>query len=387
MLGLNEARHAVTRHGGKVGIDGFDGMADGDGLYIVHAMRVDPWSTPRQPGNGPASPPISAAMLGPVVSRPVGARPYPDSMTTDLNQAAALVALLRARQPRLTWNDIATEVMFSGDAVEACRGLLGDDGLVADPRVDAAINEARDDVLAWQRDGLHFVTVLDESYPDRLRDIRETPPFLFAAGALLPGDRGMSVVGSRKASERGHQIARAAAELLVAKGLTVIAGLAAGIDTTAHRAALDVGGRTVAFIGTGIRQYYPAENYALQDEIAERGLVLSQFWPDAPPTKQSFPIRNASMSGYGMGTIVVEAGETSGTRIQARLAVEHGRPVILTDMVANSTKWGAALVGRPGVHVAAGIGELDETIDRVLDEQAALGRALEQLGDIAPSAA
>jgi DNA processing protein len=234
---------------------------------------------------------------------------------------------------------------------------------------------------------LHFVTVLDEDYPDRLRDIRETPPFLFSAGALQPDDRGMSVVGSRKASERGHQIARSAAEILAARGLSVIAGLADGIDTTAHRTALDAGGRTVAFLGTGIRQYYPAHNRALQDEIAERGLVLSQFWPDAPPTKQSFPIRNASMSGYGMGTIVVEAGETSGTRIQARLAVEHGRPVILTDVVAASTNWGAALVGRPGVHVVRSAADLGDTIDRVLEEQAALGRALAELGAIAPTAA
>ncbi len=324
--------------------------------------------------------------LGAACGHGVGASPYPDVMTTDLEQAAALVALLRARVPRLTWNDVATELMFSGDAIETCHRLLSGDGLLADPRVEASIAEARLDVAAWLRDGLRMVTVLDEDYPDRLRDIRETPPFLFAAGALRPDDRGMSVVGSRKASERGHQIARSAAEILVAKGLSVIAGLADGIDTTAHRTALDVGGRTVAFIGTGIRRYYPARNRALQDEVAERGLVLSQFWPDAPPTRQSFPIRNASMSGYGMGTIVVEAGETSGTRIQARLAVEHGRPVILTDTVATSTTWGAALVGRPGVHVVSGAGDLHDTIDRVLEEQTALGRALAQLGVIAPSA-
>ena len=308
-------------------------------------------------------------------------------MTTDLDQAAALVALLRARLPRSTWNDIATEVMFSGDAIGVCRSRLGDDGLVADPRVDAAIDEARRDVAAWCRSGARLVTVLDEAFPDRLREIRETPPFLFAAGTLVAGDRGMSVVGSRKASDRGHQVARTAAQLLVSKGLTVIGGLAAGIDTTAHRAALDAGGRTVAFIGTGIRQHYPAANRALQDEIAERGLVLSQFWPDAPPTRQSFPIRNAAMSGYGMGTIVIEAGETSGTRIQARLAVAHGRPVILTDTVAEGTEWGAALVGRPGVHVVAGRAQLDETIDLVLEEQSALARALESLDESAPTAA
>lgn len=308
-------------------------------------------------------------------------------MTTALDQTAALVALLRARLPRMTWNDIATDILFSGDAVEVCRRRLSDEGLVADPRVDAAIDEARQQVLAWQRDGLRLITVLDPEFPQRLLDIRETPPFLFAAGTLLPDDRGMSVVGSRKASTRAHQIAGAAAELLVDKHLTVIAGLAAGIDTIAHRTALDAGGRTVAFIGTGITKHYPPVNRALQDEISDRGLVLSQFWPDAPPTRRSFPIRNASMSGYGMGTIVVEAGETSGTRIQARVAVEHGRPVILTDMVVEATEWGTALVGRPGVHVVASTSELDETIDRVLDEQSALTHALDSLGDFTPTAA
>lgn len=129
------------------------------------------------------------------------------------------------------------------------------------------------------------------------------------------------------------------------------------------------------------------ENRTLQDQIARQGLVLSQFWPDAPPTKQSFPIRNASMSGYGLATIVVEASETSGTRIQARLAVEHGRPVILTDSVASSTEWGAALVGRPGVHVASGVSGLSASIDRILDGQNALRHALEALNGLTPSAA
>jgi DNA processing protein len=259
-----------------------------------------------------------------------------------------------------------------------------DDGaMIADPQVTAALERARCEVQQWEQDGLRMLTVLDDEYPSRLLDIRETPPLIFARGDLVPEDRGMSVVGSRRASQRGHQIAAIAAELLVSKGLTVIAGLAAGIDTTAHRAALDAGGRTVAMIGTGITRYYPAENRALQDEIAARGLIMSQFWPEAHPTTQNFPIRNASMSGYGMGTVVIEASETSGTRIQARLAVEHGRPVILSDIVVEQTKWGRALVDRPGVRVASGADELDRTIDEVLDEQNALSRALGSLEGIA----
>lgn len=313
-------------------------------------------------------------------------------MTTQApDQAAALVALLRAKLPERSWSDIASEALFTGDVHEVWLNYSLGSGLIADPRMTALLDEARASVSEWADAGLRMITVLDDHYPARLREIRETPPFLFADGMLIEDDRGMSVVGSRRASEHGNKVARMAAQLLVDKGLTVIAGLAAGIDTVAHRTALELGGRTVAFIGTGITKFYPAENRGLQQQIAQRGLVLSQFWPDASPTRHSFPIRNAAMSGYGMATIVVEAGETSGTRIQARLAVEHGRPVILTDAVAERTKWGAALVGRPGVHVVSSTSELDATISLVVQSESgperALGKALSSLGGSAHFAA
>jgi DNA processing protein len=161
--------------------------------------------------------------------------------------------------------------------------------------------------------------------------------------------------------------------------VTVLSGLAAGIDATAHRAALAAGGRTVAVVGTGIRKYYPVENRALQDEIAERGLVLSQFWPDAPPRRQSFPIRNATMSGYGLGTVVVEAGEHSGARIQARVAVEHGRPVVLTDLVVERNEWARALTTRPGVHVASGLADVVTIVRGLVSERDAIETTLAQL--------
>lgn len=221
--------------------------------------------------------------------------------------------------------------------------------------------------------------MLDDEYPVRLRDIREVSPFLFYEGDLRTHDDGMSVVGSRSATAWGLNLAAEAARLLVSQGLSVIAGLAAGIDTAAHRATLDANGRTVAFIGTGIAQSYPKENVALQREIAERGLVLSQFYPDAPPSKVSFPMRNASMSGYGLATIVVEAGEHSGTRIQARLAGEHGRPVIVTDRVVETTTWGQALVGKSNVHVVSSIGDLKVAVDQVRRAPGRLRDALEAL--------
>lgn len=180
----------------------------------------------------------------------------------------------------------------------------------------------------------------------------------------------------RKASDRGLAIAAGVAHELVARGVTVAAGLALGIDTAAHSAALADGGRTVAVIGTGINKVYPAKNRDLHEEIASHGLLLSQFWPDAPPQKQNFLMRNATMSGYGLATVVVEAGEHSGARAQARIAVEHGRPVILTDLVVGRNDWAQALVGRPGIHVASSLKSVLDAVDQLIAERSAVGAEL-----------
>ena len=156
------------------------------------------------------------------------------------------------------------------------------------------------------------------------------------------------------------------ARALTARGMTVVSGLARGIDTAAHRAALDAGGRTVAVIGTGIGGVYPAENRGLQRQIASRGLVLSQFWPDAPAGKHTFLMRNATMSGYGLATVVIEAGETSGARAQARTAVEHGRQVILTNQVVAQNQWAQRLIGRSGVHIASSVDDVMHIVEQAV---------------------
>jgi DNA processing protein len=280
-------------------------------------------------------------------------------MNADHEEQTALVALLRVRPSGLTWPDIMTEVVSTGSAVEVWNQLV-QPALV--PSVDDPLRVAHANIVEWLASSLTMTTVLDTNYPSQLLGIHQAPPILFARGELQPNDIAVSVVGSRDATDRGIAIADGISRNLVARGLTVMAGLALGIDTAAHKAALAEGGRTVAVIGTGINRYYPPTNQGLQDEIASSGLVLSQFWPDAPATKQSFPMRNVTMSGYGIATVVVEAGEHSGTRTQARAAVGHGRPVILTDLVFNSTKWGRELADRPGVYVASGLNEVSEIV-------------------------
>lgn len=293
-------------------------------------------------------------------------------------ELAALLVVLRRRPGGAGWGEIAFDVAARGSAIGAL-AELSDDALFASAEEEADLTAARATVAAWREAGLRAVTVLDEDYPRRLLGVRETPPFLFYEGVLAEPDAGMSVVGSRSASEKGLRFAADAARFLVSEGLSVIAGLASGVDAAAHRAALDENGRTVAFIGTGIRKSYPAQNTALQREIAARGVVLSQFYPDAPPTKQNFPMRNASMSGYGLATIVVEAGEKSGTRIQARVAGEHGRPVILHSRVARSTTWGAALVDRPNVYVIESLDDLATAVREVSGAPDRLNSALDAL--------
>lgn len=293
----------------------------------------------------------------------------------DAAERAALVALLRERPPlldgeavnttsRSSWSQVTAEVDARGSAI-ALWHELHPPGLF-DGDDDGNLAQAAADVEAWDEAGLGFLTFRDSRYPAQLREIHEMPPVLFHRGTLVPDEVGVSVVGSRAASDKGLTIARAVAKGLAGRGVTTIAGLAKGIDTAAHEAALAAGGRTVAVIGTGINQSYPAENRELQRRIAAEGLVISQFWPDAPPTKQTFPMRNAVMSGYGRATVVVQAGEQSGARIQARQAVAHGRPVILTDMVVAANDWPKALLDRPGMHVASGADEILKLVDHIL---------------------
>lgn len=292
-------------------------------------------------------------------------------------ESIALLALLRLRPDGSTWGQIANKVQLEGSATRILESVPDPKTLFEDSSVDVARRYAAADLAAWDAAGLDFIPILSSRYPSRLAGVFDAPPFLFAAGSVEPEDRGMSVVGSRRATPVGEAMARDAVRILADRGLTVVAGLAAGIDTIAHSEALGIGARTVAVIGTGINGHYPAQNRRLQDEISRRGLVLSQFYPDAPPTRKSFPMRNATMSGYGIATIVIEAGERSGTRIQARCAAEQGRPVILSKRVATTTEWGAEIARNPWVYVVSSRAQIEDAVDEVCsDESPALLREL-----------
>ncbi len=298
-----------------------------------------------------------------------------------LQERVALVALLRERPGGRGWAEITASVLEARSAVAVWERLVPP-VLVSPSGGPDALTSAARQIAGWTGQGWRVLTILDEDYPARLRAIHQAPPILFARGTVARDDVAVSVVGSRHASPCGLDIAAGVAGELVARGVTVLGGLALGIDTVAHRAALGAGGRTVGVIGTGIDRAYPAANRELQEQIAGRGLVLSQFWPGAPPQRHNFLMRNATISGYGLATVVVEAGEQSGSRAQARIAVEHGRPVILTSLVVAGNDWARALVGRPGVHVAGRLRAVLDVVDQLIGEPAAVGAAL---GRLAPS--
>jgi DNA processing protein len=198
-----------------------------------------------------------------------------------------------------------------------------------------------------------LVTVLDDDYPTNLRLIYNLPPFLFARGRLRRDDaKSVAVVGTRNASEEGLSRAAKLARLLAEQKVTVLSGLARGVDTAAHEATLAAGGRTIAVIGTGILRTYPAENAELAERILERGAIVSQFWPDQAPTSYTFPRRNVVTSGMSQGTVVIEASNTSGAKMQARLALEHGKQVFLIRTLVTDQPWARKYLERGAVEVA-----------------------------------
>ncbi|OLB76009.1 MAG: DNA processing protein DprA [Actinobacteria bacterium 13_2_20CM_2_71_6] len=302
-------------------------------------------------------------------------------MDERLRQRAAIVALLRL--PKVSWPEIAAVVIERGDALGPLAERLDDDGALftLDASPEALLDSAAADLARWMAEGIGVHACLDDSYPEQLRDIHQVPPVVFTRGQLATDRRAVAVVGTRQPTPQGISTAETIARHLAEAGVTVVSGLAAGIDTAAHTAALQAGGRTVAVIGTGINRSYPAGNAELQHRIAAEGLVLSQFWPDAPPTKTSFPMRNAVMSGYAAATVVVEAAYRSGARTQARLALEHGRPVVLPRQLLTHD-WARDYAQRPGVHVVDDVDDLLATVEGLAEQMVPGPEALRGLAHL-----
>jgi DNA processing protein len=233
---------------------------------------------------------------------------------------------------------------------------------------DAALVRARDRLAGWRAADFDLPTVLDQRYPLQLRQIEPIPPVLFVQGEFLADEVAVSVVGSRDASARGQQMVGAITRGLVERGIAVISGLATGVDAAAHHATLAAGGRPIGVLGTGITRVYPETNRALHERVAAAGVLVSQFLPEHPPDKHTLALRNATMAGLSQASVIVEAGERSGSRVHARYALACRRPLILTDAVVASTRWGRELANRPGVYVAGSTAEVLGVVDQLVSD-------------------
>jgi DNA processing protein len=223
-----------------------------------------------------------------------------------------------------------------------------------------------------------IITLRDPGYPKLLWEIPDPPPFLYVCGALDGQEKNIAVVGSRNATDYGISATQRLCADLATFNITIVSGMAIGIDTAAHQGALAGKGKTIAVLGSGFNNIYPSENLKLFKRIVEQGAVISEFALDAKPEARHFPIRNRIISGMSMGTVVVEATRNSGSLITARLAAEQNREVFAVPGSIQSFK-------STGTHTLIKQGaKLVENAQDVLEELEAFFDAPHRSEDRAP---
>ena len=188
-------------------------------------------------------------------------------------------------------------------------------------------------------DGIEVVIIDDENSPNRLKDLPAAPLLLYAKGdaSLLNSDC-FSIVGTRIPSNYGKFVTEKLARELAEAGLTIVSGLAYGVDSLSHRSALEVGGKTIAVLGGGLNHIYPEANTNLAEEIMKKGLVISEYPPFSPPTKYTFPLRNRIIAGLSLGTLITEASKKSGTIHTKDYTLDYGRDLFAVPGNINSSK-------------------------------------------------
>ncbi|MFE4424341.1 DNA-processing protein DprA [Streptomyces sp. NPDC056817] len=312
-------------------------------------------------------------------------------ITADQHDLLTLCAL-RIGDATLDWSLLARSAQSPEGLAALMDGQLREDSRAATknrPLLQQALAAGLDDARARVDEELaaagnadaRLVTVLDEGYPANLRVIGNLPPFLFYRGDLDERDaRSIAVVGTRQASEDGLRRAARMARELVEHDVVIASGLAKGVDAAAHQATLTAGGRTFAVMGTGIAApIYPAENRPLAKAIlASGGALLSQFWPTSPPAKYTFPRRNVVTSGTTLGSVVIEASSTSGAKMQARLAAEHGKHVFLIRSLADTQPWAKKMLDEGRAILVTASSDITDRLGRAADIQAA-GQQRQQL--------
>jgi len=209
-----------------------------------------------------------------------------------------------------------------------CRADGIDQVLAEAIRQAPAEDSAAQQLARLDKHHARLITFWDEDFPSALKTIDDAPVILFVNGELQASDKfSIAIVGTRQPTTYGTMVTERLAADLVSRGLTIVSGLARGVDTIAHRAALKAGGRTIAVLGSGLDVIYPPENRRLVEELSDHGAVISEYFFGAKPDATNFPRRNRIISGLSLGTVVVEAGEKSGALITASMSLEQGREV------------------------------------------------------------
>lgn len=257
-----------------------------------------------------------------------------------LGTRKAVTLIERWRTPMALFGASPSEIEAAGVSPGVARAITSgctfEDAATQQERVRAA--------------GVHLVPISDPRYPERLRGILDPPLLLFGVGDIALLDAvSVSVVGTRKPTPYGLAVAERLSSDMAALGVCIVSGMARGIDTAAHRGALQAKGKTVAIFGCGVDLVYPSENRRLYDMIAASGLLLSEFPMGAPAFPQNFPIRNRIVSGMSCGVLVVEGAQYSGSAITARLAMDQGREVFaVPGPISSRLSWAPNLLIRQG---------------------------------------
>lgn len=239
------------------------------------------------------------------------------------------------------------------------------------PAVDREVEQAT-------TNGVRILCPLDTEYPVPLKHIADPPICLYVRGSLEPADAvAIAIVGTRRCSYYGREQALRFAELLAKAGFTIISGLARGVDSHAHRGALNAQGRTIAVLGNGLPAIYPPEHESLAADIRQNGAVLTESPMDSVPSTESFPRRNRIIAGLALGTLIIEAGKQSGALITARLATEYNREVFALPGRVDQPELTA------GVNrlIRDGHAKLVTSLDDILDELGKVGEAMRKEAD------
>ena len=216
-----------------------------------------------------------------------------------------------------------------------------------------------------ERAGVQILTLADDDYPRLLREIPSPPLVLYVRGSLLPADEAaVAIVGTRRVTSYGREMSRRLATELGSAGVTIVSGMARGVDGVAHTATLDAGGRTIAVLGCGLDTIYPPEHRGLAERIVDNGALVSEFSLGTGPDAANFPVRNRIISGLSLGIVVIEAPMKSGALITANFAADHGRTVLAVPGSAlSSASAGTIQLLRDGATIATNGGDVLAALD------------------------